>query len=249
MRIFLLALALVIVGCGPVSQYNVKMQKINTLHDRLEKDDSMADIQKEIFYWSEVKKEFPEHKDGVDNLLSMAKEGQAKIDKGTARLESIAQQFNADTKMSGQERNELVISSMRKEFPEYKAEMDYIEGLHQKITQKRSEGRAFDEDLKEVNAAINKLLARVFGVEQALNEYNAATNVFWEGVRYDIRLKEDAYASSLQYLGETMSRTGQQINNNAQRNYEGLRNLQQNRPINCTTSMGYLGTTAFTSCY
>lgn len=167
---FALIACFLLVGCGPISQYNYKMEQLNNLQTTLEKDETMTGFQRELLYWFEVKKEFPEHAEGVAQLLDKARAIQAKIDNGQ-------------------------------------------------------------------------------DAEQDINNYNEMRAAFWEGVRYYVRLKNDEYVDGLHYLGDTMSRTGQQINNDAQMRYEGLRNLQQNRPVRCTTSMGYLGTTAFTSCY
>ena len=97
-----LIICLLLVGCSPISQFNTKMQKINNYYSTLENDTSMAGFQKEIFYWSEVKKEFPEHANEVNKLLNMAGNIQRKIENGTTRLKNIQQRLDADTKMSTQ---------------------------------------------------------------------------------------------------------------------------------------------------
>ncbi|HBG47239.1 MAG TPA: hypothetical protein DDW94_09670 [Deltaproteobacteria bacterium] len=169
MRILLLVLALIIVGCSPLSRHNMRMDQLTVT----------------------------------------------------------AQQIRDDS-MSSTEKNKALIAAFRTAFPEYEMEVDYIEGLHQKITQKKTDGLDATDDIKEANEAINQFLA--FTRERALSE-------------------EQAYIQGLGALSDSMSRTGQQIQNNSQTIYGNSNGYQPRRPINCTTSMGYLGTTAFTSCY
>ena len=113
----------------------------------------------------------------------------------------------------------------------------------------KSDGLDITQDLNDAKKAENQFFTRAFALEHDIDEYDAVKDAFWEGARYYVRLKNDEHVDGVRYLGDTMSRTGQQINNDAQMRYEGLRNLQQSRPVRCTTSMGYLGTTAFTNCY
>lgn len=151
------------------------------------------------------------------------------------RVKEFHRDLRKNTAMSIFEVEKLYWMEVKKEFPEYGEDVDYILRIIQKHKEIKDSGQSLTEDDKK--------------------EYLMVFDKFWEGALADYRFKQSKYEDRqdfLNALSQGLNQFSREMNENTSNMRRSEINrldnkIQQNRPIHCTTN--FIGSTAYTNCY